>query len=748
MARTTSTTSFKRFVSGSAIAALLLLGGVALRDQRADACGWSGPTIEDLTTFDPAVAADPAPAGMQFDPFVAGYGGPCDDCGHDSMLADWKGYLAGAIPDGDWQKLLFLASTDQLATIAGGLAGPAAKKSSGFPLGLSPATWQLPGGRAKIQRALAYVAVARKAEQLAAGDDAAAALSPAVVSRLLADARAGLKAAKEPFLAQRYAFQVVRVLFYQHDWTTLIAFFDKSSAQLERPSSELAWRARYYVAGALRRSGNLARANLELARIHAGAPALATAAAQDFQPMEEADWHEALRLAKNPHEQAQLWRLVGVKQDGLVAAEEIAKVEPTSDLIGLLVVRELARAESMSTTDWGSRAEPSVLAAQRKAYAALEQLAGRLAIMKGVDRPWLMKLVVGHLAARRGDLATARTQLQAAVTARPGDLRVATQARASLALALVIDGKLNPAREDEIAKTMAAIDPGYARLGPVTLEVRARLAEAYGKSGRLIDAEFLHPGTVDPVDETTGKPRSPTSKWADVGFLREMIARAGKTSTAFDRFVLKGAYTKPALERELALRLLLDGNYPAASAAFATTGAESFALGTDPFITHIVDCHDCDHDKYANAPWTHASFAARVAELAGLAGGKGDAAAEAALTLGTALYNLTWYGNARVVLDGTHQATVDTKPAARWYQRAYDLAASRELKAKAAFYAAKAELHGLIAAAGVDPYDSIEVLPVPTTWYPVVKTFADTKYYRQILAECGTYRAWASAPSK
>jgi len=35
------------------------------------------------------------------------------------------------------------------------------------------------------------------------------------------------------------------------------------------------------------------------------------------------------------------------------------------------------------------------------------------------------------------------------------------------------------------------------------------------------------------------------------------------------------------------------------------------------------------------------------------------------------------------------------------------------------------------------------VLPVPTTWYPVVKTFADTQYYQDILSECGTYAAWA-----
>jgi len=87
MPRTISTTSFARFVSGAALAAAAVLGAVGLRDQRADACGWSAPTVEELTTFDPLVAADRAPAGLQFDPYVAGYGGACDDCGRDAMLA-------------------------------------------------------------------------------------------------------------------------------------------------------------------------------------------------------------------------------------------------------------------------------------------------------------------------------------------------------------------------------------------------------------------------------------------------------------------------------------------------------------------------------------------------------------------------------------------------------------------------------------------------------------------------------------
>jgi hypothetical protein len=743
MPRTISTSSFARFASAALLAAAAAVGVVALRDQPAEACGWSAPTIEELTTFDPAVAADPTPASLAFDPFVGGFGGACEDCGGQAMRADWDGWLAGAVPSDDWQQLLFQASVPDLERIAGrigarGRGGPGGGKPAPLPLDLDPGRWKLPAAKAKIVSALAYLAVARGSEQLAGYEASGAA--PAEIERLLASAQAGLKKTKDPFLAQRYAFQIVRIRFYQRDWAGVVAFFDRNSARLARPSADLAWRARYYAAGALRRSGALARANVELARVHAGSPALAPAAAQDFQPMEDADWKAALRLARTPREQAQLWRLVGIKQDGVAAAQEIVKLEPTSDLLGLLLVREVARAESTGRM-WGDAADAAAVSARQKVYAAIEQLATTIAATRGADRPWLMRLIAGHMAAQRGDVAAARRELAAAVAGRPGDVRVASQARASLALALASDVKLDAAREDELARAMAAIDPGYGRTWSVRAEVRRRLAAAYVKAGRAIDAEFLVPS----FPEAGHGSLDAAGKWADVAFLRELIARAGKTTTAFDRFLLDSSYTRADLERELAMRQLLAGDFAAAQKTYASTAASSSRLGTDPFVTHIVDCHDCDHAAYGSAPWTHASFVARMAELARQAGGKGDAAAQAALALGTGLYNLTWYGNARVILDGTRQATADTRPAERWYRKAFELAVSRELKARAAFYAAKAELHGLLTAAKVDPYEGLEALPVPTTWYPIVKTFADTAYHREILAECGTYRRWAGA---
>jgi tetratricopeptide (TPR) repeat protein len=576
---------------------------------------------------------------------------------------------------------------------------------------------------------------------------AAQAARAAEVTALLAKARAGARS-REPFLAQRYAFQLVRLLFYQRRWSEVIEAFDKHVTLLAAPSVDLSWRARYYAAGALLRSGQRARGNLELARIHAGYAPLAGVAANDFRPMEESDWRESLRLARSTKEKTELWRLVGITRDGVVAMQEIAKLEPASPLLALLMVREVEREEGGTAESWQGLPDASASPAKRRAMSALERLATQLAAAPATDRRWLMALVAGHLAAWRGDLAAAKRALGAALAARPDDARVRNQVHASLAMALVRDTAVSQgaparapaaARAEEIVKELGQVSPEFGRQARLTGEVRGTLAYAYAAAGQLIEAEMLVPGTLERAPATA-------SKWHDAGFLKAMIARAaqaGGSTSPFERFLREAAPSKEQLELELAMLYVNQGAFAPAAKLLGGGGSK---LGTDPFQMRVVDCHDCDHELYATAPWTHAKVVARMAELERLAGGKGEPAAAAALELGNALYNLTWFGNARVVLADTHQTVQAPRQAERWYRRAYELSRNRELRVKAAFFAAKAELATMITAAGEATGAGeavwLEELPVPARWFPAVESFADTAYYQEVIGECSHFAAW------
>ena len=214
-----------------------------------------------------------------------------------------------------------------------------------------------------------------------------------------------------------------------------------------------------------------------------------------------------------------------------------------------------------------------------------------------------------------------------------------------------------------------------------------------------------------------------------------MIARVASPKTALDRFMVNGSgQTTASLTAELAKLHLVLGDYPGALRVLSGL-AEGGSMGTDPFVMHVVDCHDCDHAAYADAdaPWTFKSFVSRLVALERTAGGKGEAAAKAAYELGSGTYNITFHGNARVVAGAGHNGTADTKPAERWFKRAHDLTADRELKARAATMAAKCEL-------------AREGGEVSKTWYPALRALAGTNYEREVLKECGWYRAWTKNP--
>jgi hypothetical protein len=739
MAPTSSIRSFTRFASALALAAI---AGVGLHGERARACGWSEPSIAEMTTFDPEIAGDEP--GLYYEPAIVGYGDSCGNCAAKAMTADWHGYFAGAVTDSDWDKILHKATSAELAAMIDRLAGKTAAAPHGYE---RSSLWKDASARERLRAAIVVVELARRIEPVASLEtvdpvNGTVKATPAAPPKLLADASAAFKAATDPFLKQRYAFLLLRTMFYRHDYSGVAGFFDKNASVFAGPSTDLAWRARYYVAGALARDRRLGRANLELARIHTGYPGLASATIDDFRPKEEADWREALRLAKDVKEKTALWRMVGIKSDGIVAMQEIIKLDPKTN-VGLLMVRELAKAESSLMYGSGGSPDAATIESQKKAYATLEQIATKLAATPGADRPWLMELVAGHIAAKRGDLANARIRLGRAASARPHDRLVANQAKASLAVAIALAWKMTPQNEEELAKTMSAIDAKFARLSEVRAEVRGTLAKAYAAAGKIADAELLEPGYHDAF---SSRPGYAGSKWQNAAFIKEMIARTNRTATEFDRFVVASSLTRPSLEQDLALRYLVAGDFANAAQTFQTTKATSTKLGTDPFVIHNIDCHDCDHEKYASAPWTHASFAARLVELERDAKGTGDKAAEAAFLIGNAMYNITWYGNARVVLENSHQATRDAHPAERWYKRAMDLSKNREFRAKAAFMAAKAELGNQLSKRDPDAWG--DALPFPATWYPILKTYADTKYYKEVLAECGNFRSWLGAKKK
>jgi hypothetical protein len=80
--------SSRRFLS-FALLAIAFRGGEPVANV--EACGWDGPVLSELTTFDPEIVG--ASSGLYYDPMTHGFGGACEDCSRQAIVAEWSQYL-------------------------------------------------------------------------------------------------------------------------------------------------------------------------------------------------------------------------------------------------------------------------------------------------------------------------------------------------------------------------------------------------------------------------------------------------------------------------------------------------------------------------------------------------------------------------------------------------------------------------------------------------------------------------------
>ncbi len=706
-----------------------LVLALVTRGERVRACAGGDWDIGMETTFDPDLVGDWP--GLAWDPSVATYGGPCTECLAKARSEDWLGYLPG-VSAADWKKILESSSDADLKALRAKAAGTATA-----PRGYATSSLWKVTAKDRVIAALDYVRFARTLEPFMLLDDGYGNRPPKIPpTDLVKQATAGISS-PDPFIAQRYAYQAVRLSFYRRDWPMAIRLHDAHAAVLAKPSRDIQWNARHYLAGALLRNGQRGRANLELARIAGNYAPLAGAAVFEFAPKDEADWKEALRLATSVKDKIALWRVVGIRKDGLVGTREILALDPKSSDAALLIVRELTKLEERRpdrSSDW--QPDPKDVAAMNRSLGVIEKLALDQ-IRKGGDRPWLMELIAGHIAAIRGDLATTRARIGRALAAQPNNKRVISQVNASLALAISRNWKVGDVGiETELANSIAKISE-FSRTRAVTDEVRDRLAALYLKAGKPAIAEMLKKETITRVED--GKP-PPKPLWRDLTFIKDLMARETSPKTPFEQFVAAGTYTKDELQFEIAMRLLFDGEFVGAQAAYDKKRSQK--MSQDPFVLKIKDSYDADRAKY-RGNWTYASVLARLIELDARVKAGGEAGAEAAILIGNAIYNLTWYGISKWMIEGSHAgAAGDAALAMRYFKKAHDLSSNRELKTRAAYFAAKSEL--LVRLDDAPDPDADMAPPLPKTWYPILKSYKGTRYYKDVIKECGRFAAWAN----
>lgn len=709
-----------RTVSHALIA--FAIAGAALAPGAASACGWSGESPLDVT-FDGAILGVRGLEPLLYDPTTPSwFYVPCG-CELDEQKADWSKYLDGVLSWDDWHPILSDASLDDVDALILALKSD---KNPRPPAYANSALFAKRSAdeRRKLISALYLVGFARRVEPFAHFDlaewpDDMPKLPPRPPdSDALALQHAGESAlahARDEFLRQRYAFLLTRLEFYRRDWKATLAFFDSHAKELSAPSTSLSYRARYYAAGAALRDNQQSRGELELARVYAGFPDLAALATNDFAP-DGRDRDAALALAVTPEEKAALWTLSGIRGSGVEALTNIAKLAPDSDLPKLLAVREIQQLENWPKADRLAKLEP-----------LLESLASR------PRNGWLYALVRGHSAAIRGDVPGARRWLDQAERTAPKNPSltpmVTRQAAVSLVMALAHATDLaHRDAGDELVRRLDALPAGpVSKYGADNTKVREKVNVAVG-------AAWLASWTPKQLKDDPSSVLT-AAVTSDPDRLLSGLRLAATAKTPFEKFAVSG-FHRDALAA-VAVQTLVDHGRFAEAATIAKEVPEAAQLVVDiPTGEHRHECYQCFAEDDEKLP--QKALVAKLVALERTANGKGDRAAGAALEIGRILMHLT-------LLDIDRNVDAAPQAAITWFGRAYASATDRELKATAAYFAARCEMLD-----GKNRYypDASQPLPVPKTWFPRLAELSDTSFEKEVLAECGHYRRWRERTAK
>lgn len=729
------------------VAALALL---ALCDGRAGATGSTDDIDDYQSLFAPEIIERPdeAPFFLSGHLFYgnAGDGSPPFDTLEDLNAKEWSAYLNGRVPMQSLSHLIYKMKLPDLDKLIWAFEGK--KQVLSAPLASLKSELDSIGNSRRVVQALYYLGFAKRCEPIALRmltDDAwdaqkiaTARAGDAVVAAKLLDGSKGLLASvADKFLQERYHFQRLRLYFYTGRNAEAEKYYTDNIGSFTTESS-VKYRFISAAAGAYAHDKQYGRANYLYSVVFDRYAPLKRSAYMSFGPVEDADWKQSLALARSDHEKAVLWQLVGLRNDGLAAIEKIHALSPASPLLPLLLVREVNKSEE----DVARAGEGRVAEEQARAKALGKKrlaLIKRIADEKKTPQPYLYQLALGHLYVLTRDYASALSYLDQAEKSLPAAPEQAAaireQLRMSQLYARLSSWKAaDKAQEPYLLKTLESLDPSKnSRASQLRTWAIDKLRGLYTRSGEI-------PQSIAKADYGTNRKID-----AILGYLD----RPGKSPLV--ELLLKGMTPeRPALLEMKTLNELYAGHFTSAQALLAqagpTRGTET--LRADPFLIHIRDCHDCDfaaNEKAkgkAKAAYTLATLIARFIELSKQAGQKGEAGAQASFLIANGLYNLSYYGNARDVYSGTSSDDLsrnrDMTQAEKYYKRAMELSADQEFKAKACFMAAKTEQNRRFK----DSSSYIDGPASPIYFKMLKDSYANTRYYQEIIKECGYFRTY------
>ncbi|WP_338874591.1 hypothetical protein WBJ53_03135 [Spirosoma sp. SC4-14] len=680
--------------------------------------------------------------------------------------------------------------------------------------------------------ALAYIQLARKVERASGGGDiwSPVPADTAALKKLLVEAQTGYAAAPDAFLKERYAYQAVKLADQTGDYANALSLYDKLVVPLATKTYISDW-ALCRHAGAALSEGDTARAIYEFAQVFDRCPSRREQAEASLRIYGLRFRDSALTFAHTDQEKAAVYALCAIqpKQDALPLLESLVALAPQNPLVELTMAREINRNEYYFLSDQNpiygydeaSRHDSVAFETRRKTSASyadqLRDFALGAATNEKLNDPAFWYTAAAYLAYLSKDYADAQATLDKAAMATTSNVDLKKQIALQRMLLLAAQ------TETITAKTESQLI-GYLeefgntenfRFNNAFVTVCGQFADLYrkeandaksegwfsscsrpktdvGKEASMAKSFLLTMLTSSQLNRSGAYVNINTDQLAiedstSASTVKQVVAFAQQTNpTDFDKRLLKlTGFDLSYLHTLLGRRWLAEQRYQEAAEAFAKV--PDTVWHNEPFTTYFTQnpfrLPPIGEATASANPYTPVQFAQRMAQLQKqLQDAKGEDAAKLYYELGCGAYNISWFGNAWLLvkrswssaelvgsLYGTtkpgeldragrqlmHDPYYSTAPAKAFFEQAMKATKKPELAARACFMAARCEQNELTIRLAVEEVKRGYADYDEKKWETMTRklrreqyghflaqlasTYRQTRFQHEMLRECATY---------
>lgn len=584
---------------------------------------------------------------------------------------------------------------------------------------------------------------------------------------------------KDDFFKNRMWFQVVRSKFYSSDRASVITFFNDT--QKDQPKNNLYYQALSYVGGAYKNLKNYEKANATFAQVFNQCKPMMPSALFDYKPLDAAAFKASLSQAPNQSAKEAMYALQGYYTNEFSAMQELYNLNPNSPHIDFVLSRWVnINEQSINIYNEYEKLDIDAKKVKKelkdKVNASELKWINEVANDSKVHNPYIWKATAAYFNSLAGDYSKADNLLKSAHTLAENSnqkgqvrsLRLLNNLLSVDQIDLKAEGKLiedvNWLFYEETFPVKDYVSEG--RTDYLQSFTKKYISALYKKQGDGLMSELTYPikGFFKDQKQSNAMEKlllsSQRSAWQDifVGIYPYKLA---------DIYESRGIYLfyQDKIDEAIAefekITPFESKTYNWNKEQYETEMVDYKAaqFPGNPFNGKIKDCNDCDHAAKQSVKYSQLEFLYKVKEMKDKIAAGEDVYSNA-LLVGNAFYNTSYFGNGRFFyyneiineygnsISNEHSKMLyGMENVHKYYNIAKKAAADNEQKAKMAYMLAKTQRNDFY----YNKYFSTTTYwgypdgPVVQKWQGFVdlKTnYSDTKYYQDVIAECGYFRKY------